>query len=95
MGILLAMVVATILVQGTLKIEKCLEEKKRAERFEQVSREFYKRKLNAAKEKLPHERRYDFSANGARFVVYARTETLAWAKARRIANNSKDLRRIA
>lgn len=43
----------------------------------------------------PALKQYGFSVKGARFVVYARTETLAWAKARRIANNNKDLRRIA
>lgn len=39
--------------------------------------------------------RFDFIVNGARFVVYARDEELAWAVARRITNDNRGLRRLA
>lgn len=101
MGILLAMVFAAILVQTTLKIEKHVNEKRQNK--SDMSSVFIftppilpKEAFQEVKRKMPVQKRFDFSVQGARFAVYAWDEKLAWAKARRIVgSNTSELRRIA
>lgn len=55
-----------------------------------------KETFREVKRKMPVQKRFDFSVQGARFAVYAWDEKLAWAKARRIVgSNTSELRRIA